>query len=69
MRRFTVGLGIIMSLLYATFGIFILLSPTIMQNYPNYVRLVLGAALLLYAIWRAFRIYKKITEKDTDEGI
>ena len=54
-------------LLFVGFGIFILVSPpTVMQLNKEY-KTILGILLVVYGLYRAYKAYGKLTQKEEEE--
>jgi hypothetical protein len=56
-QRPMILLGIVMTLAYLCLGGFILLFPQYFQQIPNEFRLVFGGMLIVYGLYRGWRIW------------
>ena len=52
-------IGIVMALLYVGLGIAVLVSPGNLFNIPSKYIFPLGTLLIVYGLFRAYRIYQK----------
>jgi hypothetical protein len=52
-------MGIVMALLYVGLGIAVLAGPSNLFNIPSKYIFPLGALLIVYGLFRAYRIYQK----------
>lgn len=62
--------GGIMAFIYAACGVFLLILDTPYFILPDSYKTILGLAMISYAAFRIFRLYKNYinTEKDDDEN-
>jgi uncharacterized membrane protein len=58
-RRFLLIIGLITFVCVVALGIMVIFWDGIAQQYPDYVRKVLGGMIILYAVLRFSRLLKK----------
>lgn len=60
--------SIVIVLLYFAFGIILLYQNLVQQDVPNKGLAAFGAAVFLYGIYRAFRLYKDFQNSKEEEN-
>jgi cytochrome c biogenesis protein CcdA len=63
----TLTLGAFMIFVYAGLGIVFLFFPDFFNTLKGATRIILGILLIMYAIFRVYRIIKKWRERDEEE--
>ena len=51
--------GYLMVLVYLVLGTILLFTDLLLPNFPKQQRMVLGGLLAIYALYRAFAVYKR----------
>ena len=51
--------NVLMIAIFLTFAAYLLFCPTALEDRPSFVKYTLGIALLLYSIFRGFRVILK----------
>lgn len=58
--------GGFMVIIYILIGLLFLSAPDFIQGFNETYRIIFGAALILYGIFRGYQTYKKFRESDDE---